>query len=42
MAIRGEKLNNFYQSKLPSKIILKAELVTEENAADYYVPESIF
>ncbi len=42
MAIRGEKLNNFYQSQLPSKIILRAELVTEENAADYYVPESIY
>lgn len=42
MALRGEKLNGFYQNQIPSKIILAAELITAENAEDYYVPESIF
>ncbi len=42
MSLRGEKLNGFYQSKIPSKIILKAELITKENAKDYYEPESTF
>lgn len=42
MAMRGEKLNGFYQAKIPSKIILAAELITQENAAEYYVPESVF
>jgi ribose transport system substrate-binding protein len=42
MSLRGEKLNGFYQNQIPSKIILAAELITEDNAADYYVPESIF
>jgi ribose transport system substrate-binding protein len=42
MSLRGEALNGFYQHQIPSKIILAAELITPENAADYYVPESIF
>ena len=42
MGIRGDKLDNFYQNQLPSRIILRAELITEENAEDYYVPESIY
>lgn len=42
MALRNEKLNGFYQNKLPSKVILSAELVTKENAKDYYTPESVF
>lgn len=42
MSLRGEKLNGFYQNKIPSKIILAAELITKENAKDYYVPDSIF
>jgi len=42
MSLRGEKLNGFYQNKIPSKIILAAELITPENAADYYEPDSIF
>jgi len=41
-AMLGEKLDGFYQNKLPSEIILRAELVTEENAEDYYYPESVF
>ena len=42
MALRDQKLNGFYQNKLPSKIILSAELITRENAKDYYTPESVF
>ncbi len=42
MALRDQKLNGFYQNKLPSKVILSAELVTRENAKDYYTPESVF
>lgn len=42
MGLRGEKLNGFYQNQIPSKIILAAELITAENAEDYYLPESIF
>lgn len=42
MSLRGEKLNNFYQGKIPSKIILSAELITKQNAKSYYVPDSIF
>lgn len=42
MSLRGQKLNNFYQSKIPSKIILSAELITKQNAKNYYVPDSIF
>ncbi|MGI6494576.1 MAG: ABC transporter substrate-binding protein [Kiritimatiellia bacterium] len=39
-AMRGEPLDGFYQKKIPSRIILAAELVTPENAKDYYFPES--
>jgi ribose transport system substrate-binding protein len=42
MSLRGEELNGFYQHQIPSKIILAAELVTPENALDYYEPDSIF
>lgn len=42
MSLRGQKLNNFYQGKIPSKIILAAELITKQNAKSYYVPDSIF
>jgi ribose transport system substrate-binding protein len=42
LSLRGESLNGFYQKQIPSRIILAAELVTPENAKDYYVPESIF
>lgn len=39
---RNEALAGFYQGKIPSKIILAAELITKENAKDYYKPDSIF
>lgn len=42
MSLRGQKLNGFYQGKIPSKIILSAELITKQNAKDYYEPDSIF
>ena len=42
MQLRGEPLNGFYQKQIPSRIILAAELITEENAEDYYTPDSIF
>ncbi len=42
MSLRGERLNGFYQHKIPSEIILAAELVTPENAEEYYFPESVF
>jgi hypothetical protein len=29
----------FYQKKLPTRIILASELITAENAADYYFPD---
>jgi len=42
MSLRGQKLNGFYQQQLPSRIILSAELVTPENAKNYYFPDSVF
>jgi ribose transport system substrate-binding protein len=42
MGVKDEHLEGFYQQKIPSRIILAAELITRENAEDYYVPESIY
>jgi len=39
---RKQPLPGFYQAKIPSKIILAAELITKENAKDYYQPDSVF
>lgn len=39
---QGQPLEGFYQMQIPSKIILASELVVEENAKDYYIPESIY
>ncbi|MEF8798677.1 MAG: ABC transporter substrate-binding protein [Candidatus Bipolaricaulota bacterium] len=41
-AARNESLDGFYQRKLPSDIILRAELVTRENAEEYYYPDSVY
>lgn len=38
---RNQPLPGFYQAKIPSKIILAAELITKENAKDYYQPDSV-
>ncbi len=40
--LRNERLNGFYQNKIPSKVILAAELITKDNAKDYYFEESIY
>jgi ribose transport system substrate-binding protein len=42
LGAQGKGLEGFYQKKIPSKIILSAELVTKENAKDYYVPDSVY
>lgn len=39
---RNQPLPGFYQGKIPSKIVLAAELITKQNAKSYYQPESIF
>lgn len=39
LGARGKVFEGFYQKKLPTRIILSAELVTKENAAAYYFPE---
>lgn len=39
---RNQPLPGFYQAKIPSKIVLAAELITKQNAKDYYQPDSIF
>ncbi len=40
VAMRHGKYSGFYVNK--SKIILQADLITKENAANYYEPDSIF
>ena len=42
LGAQGKGLEGFYQKKVPSKIVLSAELVTKANAKDYYVPESVY
>jgi ribose transport system substrate-binding protein len=39
LGARGKVYEGFYQKKLPTRIILSAELVTKENAAAYYFPD---
>ncbi|MBS3812958.1 ABC transporter substrate-binding protein [Candidatus Bipolaricaulota bacterium] len=41
-AAKGEALDGFYQNQLPADIILRSELITRENAEDYYYPDSVF
>jgi ribose transport system substrate-binding protein len=41
-AMQKKPLDGFYQRKIPSKIVLSAELITKENAKDYYEADSIF
>lgn len=40
--VQGQSLEGFYQNKIPSEIILKSELVTEDNAEQYYHPDSVY
>ncbi|GAB1483028.1 hypothetical protein MASR2M78_18440 [Treponema sp.] len=44
IGVKGDKLNPFiYQVRaLPRRVILPSELVTRENAKDFYVPEAPF
>lgn len=39
---RGESLPGFYQNTPPAFIQLAAELITKENAENYYEPKSVF
>lgn len=41
-AAKNETLDGFYQNQLPSDVILRAELVTRENAEDYYYEDAVF
>lgn len=41
-ALKGEQIDGFYQHELPTKIILRSELVTQENAVDYYYPDNVY
>jgi ribose transport system substrate-binding protein len=42
LGMRNQPLNGFYQQEIPSEIILAAELITAENAEQYYQPDSPF
>lgn len=41
LGYNNQVFEGFYQKKLPLRIILSAELITAENAADYYNPDEI-
>ena len=40
--VRNIGVPGFYQSTVPAKVILSADLITKDNAAKYYVPDSIY
>ena len=42
LGCRGQNLPGFIQAKIPSKIIIAAELITKDNAKKYYDPKSMF
>jgi ribose transport system substrate-binding protein len=42
LGVRGQNLPGFIQAKIPSQIIIAAELITKANAKDYYDPKSMF
>lgn len=37
---KGQKVPGFYQA--PGKVVVNADLITKDNAKNYYVPESVF
>jgi len=41
LGYNNQVFEGFYQKKLPLRIILSAELITAENAADYYNPDEV-
>jgi len=42
LGVRGQNLPGFIQKKLPSEIIISAELINKANAKQYYDPNSMF
>jgi ribose transport system substrate-binding protein len=42
LGARGQSLPGFYSGGLPNTIYVPSELITKENAAAYYHPESVF
>jgi ribose transport system substrate-binding protein len=42
LACRGRNFEGFYQNQVPSRVIVRSELITRENAARYYLPDSVF
>ena len=42
VGLRQRVFEGFYQKKLPLRIILGSELITQANAKSYYVPEAVF
>jgi ribose transport system substrate-binding protein len=42
LGVRGQNLTGFIQKKIPSKVIIAAELITKDNAKLYYDPKSMF
>jgi ribose transport system substrate-binding protein len=42
VGLRGHVFEGFYQKKLPLRMILSSELITRDNAKQYYVPDSLF
>jgi ribose transport system substrate-binding protein len=42
VGLRGRVYEGFYQKKLPLRMILPSELITKENAKNYYVPTAAF
>ena len=42
VGLRGRVYEGFYQKKLPLRMILPSELITKDNAKNYYVPSAAF
>jgi ribose transport system substrate-binding protein len=42
LASKGRSFEGFYQNKVPSKVIMRSELITRANAAEYYLADSVF
>ena len=42
VGLRGRVYEGFYQKKLPLRMILPSELITKDNAKNYYVPGAAF
>ncbi len=42
LASEGRNFEGFYQNQVPSLLVIRSELITRENAAKYYVADSVF